>query len=716
MTSSFDRRRRVRRRPVAAAVLAVTATVLAVAATLAAATRPAAGPSRARATPPLGPEDVLRVRLATSAVISPDGRHVAYTVAVARPPDAEPGGSWIELHVADVRTGRSRPYVTGRVRVGHVRWRPDGRAISFTMKRGDDAKTQVWTIPLDGGEAAPTTHAPDGVITYAWHPDGRRIFFAGREPKSKRRRRLEQLGYGFVFYEEDLRNRNLYVEDVASGDASPRLLVDSLNVWSIRVSSDGRWIGFGASPHDLVDERYVDHHLWVFDDHTGAVHRVTRNPGKFGTYAFSPDGSHVAWTGALTRRDHAVSQVFVQPVEGGQPVNLTPPKFRGHVVWADWRDDRTIVYRADEGVWTTLTEVRTDGSRRRVRFHSRNERMSFFDPTLAADRRTMAFLATSPEMPRDVWAWNGRGRPRRLTTLNPWLSGRDLARCEPVTYRARDGWPVEGLLYYPVGYREGTRYPLVVIVHGGPESHYAYSWRSGYFLPPQVLAGRGYAVFLPNYRASTGYGLPHTEAHHGDPAGVEFDDVADGIRFLARRGIADSTRVGLGGGSYGGFAAAWFATYYTRLVRAAVMFVGISDLISKRGTTDIPYEELYVHSGRPLEEMWKLSLERSPIYWAHRSRTATLIIGGAADTRVHPSQSLELYRRMKMNHHPAVRLVQYPGEGHGNRRMPGRRDVLYRTLRWMDWYVRDARPIEDGLPPVDISDSYPIELPARDAP
>ena len=184
-----------------------------------------------------------------------------------------------------------------------------------------------------------------------------------------------------------------------------------------------------------------------------------------------------------------------------------------------------------------------------------------------------------------------------------------------------------------------------------------------------------------------------------------------GIDYLIEKGIADKNRVGLMGGSYGEFAAVWFGTYYTKKVKAVCIFVGISDLISKRGTTDIPYEELYVHSGKPLEEMWDFSLKRSPIYYAHQSKKAFLIYGGKDDTRVHPSQSLELYRRLKMNNHPAVRLVQYPGEGHGNRMQPGKIDVLYRTIDWFDWYVKDAKPLDGPMPPLDISDKYGLDLP-----
>ncbi|MFQ5638376.1 MAG: alpha/beta hydrolase family protein [bacterium] len=141
------------------------------------------------------------------------------------------------------------------------------------------------------------------------------------------------------------------------------------------------------------------------------------------------------------------------------------------------------------------------------------------------------------------------------------------------------------------------------------------------------------------------------------------------------------------------------------------MFVGISDVISKRGSTEIPYEMMYVHHGKKLEDMWDLSLKRSPIYWAHQSKTAVLIYGGTADTRVDPSQSREFYRRLRMNDHPAVRLVQYPGEGHGNRRQPGRIDVVYRILDWYDWYVKDAKPLDGPMPPLDISNKYGLDLP-----
>jgi len=321
-----------------------------------------------------------------------------------------------------------------------------------------------------------------------------------------------------------------------------------------------------------------------------------------------------------------------------------------------------------------------------------------------------AFTGSSPSYPSEVFFWKSGGELKKLTSLNPWLENKSLGNQEVIKYKARDNVDVEGLLIYPANYNSEEEYPLIVYVHGARENHNYNTWVTRYSTPSQVMSGKGYFVFHPNYRASTGYGVKFAKEGYGDPAGKEFDDIADGIDYLVKEGLVDKDRVGLAGGSYGGYASAWFATYYTKYVKAVCMFVGISDLISKQGTTDIAFEDMYVHMGNSLEKMWDLSLKRSPIYWAHQSNTAVLIYGGAADTRVHPSQSMELYRRLKVNNHPAVRLVQYPGEGHGNAKQPGQIDVLHRQIQWLDWYVRDKKPLDGAMPALDISENYGIEF------
>jgi dipeptidyl aminopeptidase/acylaminoacyl peptidase len=552
------------------------------------------------------------------------------------------------------------------------------------------------------------------VSSFRWHPAGDRIAYVAATPQSKREKDLDAKGYGFIFFEENLKDRNLYVRKVGAGggEGEAERVTEGCSVWSFEWSPDGKSIAAGISAKNLVDQQYMFQKIWIVDPATKAKRELATGAGKLGNFEWSPDGSRIAYNAASELKDEAESQVFVIPVApGGAPKNLTEPRFRGTVNWVGWKDKGTVVYRASEGAYPTLSAVPAAGGARAVIMDARSTGVIFDAPEFTADFKSFAFAGNAPDVPGDVYTWSpGSKAPKRLTTVNPWLAERALGKQTVIGFKARDGLDLEGILVYPAGYTEGRKCPLIVLVHGGPESNYSNGWVTRYSEPVQALAGKGYAVFLPNYRASTGYGVEFSSLGYGDAAGKEFDDIADGIDHLVKTGIADEKRVGLGGGSYGGYAAAWFASYYTAKVRAVCMFVGISDITAKRLTTDIPYEELYVHSGKAVEEMWKQSLERSPVYWAHQSETAVLIVGGAADTRVYPGQSIEFYRILKMHDHPAVRLVQYPGEGHGNAKQPGRTDILYRQLDWFDWYVRDVKPLKGPMPPLDISDRYGLEL------
>lgn len=656
-------------------------------------------------------QDVLKTKTCSDAQISPDGQWIAYTTRKTRDANAKAGGSYSELYVMSTRTHREKPFITGDVSIRTIRWSPDGSMLAFLAKRGKKAKKQVWKIPIDGGEAVQVTHSKTNVSDYRWHPKKNKIAYIAAAPETPGEKELEEKGYGFTVYEENLKHENLYMIDLDKEKAEARQLTENITVWGFKFAPHGKTIAAVVSAKNLVDHSYMFQKIHLLDLESGKLEQLTGNPGKLGKFEFSPDGSKLVYTASLDRKDHSVSQLYVIDIRTKKQKNLTVPDFRGHVKWARWKDKKTILYYSGEGVWPTLSLVPAAGGERKIILNCKTTGVTFRSASFTADFKYAAFVGSAPVIPGELFYWKtGQPKVKQLTNLNPWLAHRKLGKQEVIRYKARDGLEIEGLLILPVDYSEGQRYPLIVVVHGGPESHYSNRWVTRYSTPGQVLAGRGYAVFFPNYRASTGYGVKFALEGYEDAAGKEFDDIADGIDFLVKKGIADRERVGLGGGSYGGFAAAWFASYYTKYVRAVCMFVGISDLISKRGTTDIPYEELYVHSGEKLEKTWEFSLKRSPIYWAHQSKTAVLILGGADDPRVHPSQSLEFYRRLKMNDHPAVRLVQYPGEGHGNRKQPGQIDLLHRVLRWYDWYVKNKKSLDGPLPHNDISDRYGLEL------
>ncbi len=658
----------------------------------------------------LSPDDLLNLEGTSTHDLKPDGSELIYSVYTPRNANEEPGSAHRKYYRMDLTTKESVPLFEEGLKGGSPHYNPDGSLICFTHKK-DGESTQVWAIPAAGGDMIQLTQAENGVKFYRWQPDGKGIAYLSSEPKTEREKELRKRGYDFIFYEENLKINQLFLTTLDSEFQfiSNKQLLEGTHIWNFEFSPDGQWLAFTTSEKNLIDYRYMFRKLQILDIASDKIIKDVGNAGKLGNYVFNFDGSALAYASALNINDHAVSQAFTYSIKDEEITNLTPENFRGHVSWVGWKNNKEILCYSGEGVYPKLSTIKIKNGKRNILLDARDQGIIFGQPLFTEDLKHFVFTGSTPKDPSNIYSWTGEGLLQKLTNLNPQVSERLLGEQEIIQFKARDGKEIEGILIKPVGYNNQETYPLVLYVHGGPESHHSNGWLSRYSTPGQVMAGKGYMVAYLNYRASSGYGVEFAMEGFMDPAGKEFDDLADGIDYLVAQKGADKERVGMAGGSYGGYASAWFATYYTQYVKAVCMFVGISDLISKRGTTDIAYEEMLVHSGKPLEEQWQMNLERSPIYWAHQSKTATLIYGGAADPRVHPGQSLELHRRMKMNDHPAVRLVQYPGEGHGNRKQVGRIDVLYRQMAWLDWYVKDLKPLSGPMPPLDISDQYGLD-------
>lgn len=659
---------------------------------------------------PLSPQELLKLSSIRAVQISPDGSEVIYSQSTPRGANDKPGGSvthyfrtslvdWVPVPLFEKRSGARSPQYSS-----------DGNHIGFLFAEDGDPQ-QVWVMSSNGEGIKKLTNEPSGVSQFRWQPGKNGIAYLSREVITDREKELKKRGYSFIYYEENLKNSTLHMAwyDNEWNQTGVWKITQEGNTWDFEFDRQGDRIAASISPRNLIDQRYMFRKIYLINLKTGEMKQVSQNQGKLGNYQFSPDGLHLAYAAALDINDSQVSQAYVADLKSGSVTNLTPESFRGHISWVDWKDNKHLLYLAGEGTYPTLSVVPLTGQPREVLLNGAQNGIIFGTPKFTPDFKHFVFSGSTPTDKSNLYYWDGKGELDKVSNQNPELKKSLLGKQEVIKFQTRDGKEIEGILIHPVGYEAGKSYPLIVYVHGGPEAHESNGWLSGYSTPGQVMAGKGYLVLYLNYRASTGYGVDFAMEGFMDPAGKEFDDIADGIEWAVRDRGADPDRVGMAGGSYGGYASAWFATYYTNYVKAVCMFVGISNVSSKRGTTDIAYEELYVHSGKKLEEQWQLDLERSPVYWAHQSKTATLIYGGAADTRVHPSQSLELYRRMKMNDHPAVRLVQYPGEGHGNRKQVGQIDVLYRQMEWLDWYVKELHPLDGPLPRLDLSDRYGLD-------
>lgn len=616
--------------------------------------------------------------------ISPDGEHIAYTRIVPRRPGKDGDGpAFAELHVSD-RNGRSRVFVGGEVNVGGLAWSPDSRAVLFLAKRGGDATRRIYRIALDGGEAVAVFHLETDIRQFRLAPDGERIAALAFEPEDEARKKLAGQGFSQRIYEESARPVRLWLGRLGAEATKPQAVELDGSVQDALWAPRGDALALKIAPVELVDDVIMRTRIH-FADASGRITARVETPGKLGAMAWSGDGANLAFISAEDISDPREGRLMLVGRSGGTPRDLVPG-FEGHIWQLAWRDARRLLFVSHEGVETRLQEY--DLGRERAQPVLAAGVGIWDNLSVSADGRRVALGGNTPAHPRELFLLEpGARAPRRLTDSNPWLAGVRLAPQDVVRYRARDGLEIEGLLIRPLDEQPGRRYPLILTVHGGPEAHYNHGWLSGYSTPGQAAAARGFAVFYPNYRASTGRGVAFSKANHGRPAAEEFDDLVDGVDHLIELGLVDRERVGITGGSYGGYASAWGATYYSERFAAAVTFVGLSDKIAMMGTTDIPTELKLVHYLQWPWENWELYTQASPIFHAKKSRTPTLILHGDADPRVDRSQSFTLYRYLKVLGQAPVRLVLYPGEGHGNQRAASRWDYALRLMQWMEHYL-----------------------------
>ncbi len=641
------------------------------------------------------PQKLFELNTVVEVSISPDKGHIAYTLLVPRPFDHDPGGDYRELHVYNVATGESTGLVTGEHNVFSIGWTPHGDAVTFRANMPDIAGVQIFTVDLEEKEVEQLFEHDMSIRQYEF-VDENTVAFVASEPVAPETREFRDKGFNIEIFEEELQHLNLYLKDLNNGET--RQLTEGVTVFDFVVCPHGKRAAAAIAPKNLVDHYYMFKRIHVVDFETGETELVMENPGKLATLAWSPDGEKLAFRAPSKREDSVEGSLFVFEV----PTDKKFEDLRNYVEGMElsvidiaWKDNNTLLFAAEEGVDIVLSEQAIDAP----------GRTKLIEPGDIVFRRFQhvdgmtAFAGNTPSHPSELFVFDTETKELdRKTNHNPWLDEINLSKQRKVEYFARDEMLIEGVLLYPLNYVEGESYPLITYIHGGPEAACQNGWNTHYSIWGQIATARDYFVFMPNYRASSGRGVEFTMTGYGDLVGTEYEDVIDGINYLIEIGYVDKNRVGMGGGSYGGYFSAWSATKYTNRFAASVVFVGIGNQISKRNTTDIPYEDYYVHWGFWTHEDYERVYDASPVKYAHQSKTPTLVLHGTDDPRVHPSQGLEIYRALKLHGEAPVRLVWYEGEGHGNRINLNRYDYLLRTMEWFDHYLRLDKP-KDEMPP-----------------
>ena len=613
------------------------------------------------------PEDLYAINWLGDCDISPDGKRVAYTVTrLDRDEDTYKSAIWM----VDVESSVTRQFTAGAKRDSAPRFSPDGTSLAFLSERGEE-KPQIFVMPIDGGEARKLTDRKLGAGVPAWSPDSKRIAFSAKtgtppdpDPKkAKPYRRISSLKYklngeGFVYDQR----KHLFVVDVDGGEL--RQLTDgdwddTLPAWS----PNGAEVAFVSARHETRD---IDLHadIWVVEADGSNVRRVTETNGDVGSPSWSPDGKQIAhvhtdgWPAnpRLRLADASGGNLRLVDEDFDRNTGIGSPNAAARIAWLG---DGGLLTVAEERGASSFIVAREGNGTRRLNLA---ERVIGWYAADAGGKR-IAFTATSLTRPAELFLVDlETGDERQLTQANnAWLEQVSPIPAEHFAVPTAEGVEVDYWIMKPAGFQEGKQYPVILNVHGGPFGQYGHS----FFDEFQVYAGAGYGVVFCNPRGSSGQSTAFAQALVGDMGGPDYHDVMAAFdAALERMPWADQSRLGVMGGSYGGFMTSWIIGHTNRF-KAAISERAVNDWYLMQGTSDIGsyFNQLYLGENATIQDDLDAVLRQSPITYAKEMRTPVLILHSEDDWRCPVSQAEQLYVTLKQVGRD-VEFVRFPDENH----------------------------------------------------
>ena len=673
---ALDRRLRIWWVATCAAALAVAAPVHAATrnTTKSAATAKPAGASAQTARAPFQLEDALTLASLSDPVWSADGRRVAFVVSA---PDTAEDSNNLDLWLADL--DRSEVFQLTRHPKGDSSptFSPSGDTLAFVATRasGDDAKSGVYLLSLHGGDPWSLRSFDESIGEVHWSPDGRWIAYVKQDTLPRSVRELRKKKWDPVVEDERLQHPRLWVVGTAPG-SQPRALSDGRDfIWWVRWSPDSKSLAYITSPTGKPDDGNAQ---------DIAVVPVAGGParalGVIGTsFVWSPDSRWIALA-THAHRDNWVEKndLWVAPANGGAAVNLTTSLDEDASLpcWSVRSD--SLFFHVASGVDTRVACVPRAGGAVTLGL----ARGAQCADLVAGPGGRVVWTQSRPNEPQELWIADHPLLPGRpLSAVNAACASRAFGNTRSVRWTSSDGVVIEGLLLRPAGAAVGAALKTLVLLHGGP---YTDRYALGFQPVPQYFAAHGYQVFMPNFRSSGGYGTAFMVRQRADWGGQDWRDVQSGIDSLVRERLVDGSKLGVYGGSYGGYLSAWAITQTPRF-RAAAVLAGAVDVAALYGESDIQKYRAYEFGGPPwaTPDDWR---RVSPMSYIQKAKTPTLIMIGEADPRVPYPQGQELYRALSALGVP-TEFVHYPREGHGLREPRHRADQLQRMLAWFDRWI-----------------------------
>lgn len=631
-------------------------------------------------------DQIIELKRAGAVAMSPDGTRVAYTVTEA---NWDENAYETEIFLARTDGGTPIQLTRAKKSSGAPAWSPDGKWIAFVSDRTN--KRQLYLIPPDGGEARTLTDV-DGVGAFAWSPDGSTIAFTMTDPVSDASKERDKKYGAFEIVDEEYRMTHLHVIDVdpnASTPAKPRRLTDgAFTVGSFSWSPDSAAIAFDHRVDPNPNNAHTGD-ISVLTVADGAVRPLVTQTGPDSRPIWSPDGRQIAFQSAMQNQwfYYSNNRVAVIPASGGTIKSISDG-FDEQPSLIDWAPDgiyfsglektSSRLYRLDpaSGTFTALNPPgATPGG-------------FSFNRDFSAVAYVSGDAKTFPEVYSAKTA--SMASARALTSLGDQISGWTVGNREMISWKSTDGTLIEGVLHKPADFQPGRRYPLLVIIHGGPTGiSRPVRVQMGGVYPIEHWLAKGAIVLEPNYRGSAGYGEKFRSLNVRNLGVGDAWDVLSGVDHLVKQGLADPDRMGVMGWSQGGYISAFLATHERQPFKAISVGAGISNWMTYYVNTDIhPFTRQYLKA-TPWDDP-AIYAKTSPMTTIKQAKTPTLIQHGEFDTRVPTPNAYELYQGLQDVGVP-VRLIIYNGFGHGLNKPKAARAAMEHNLEWFDKYVFAGR-------------------------
>jgi dipeptidyl aminopeptidase/acylaminoacyl peptidase len=672
-------------------------------------------------------DQALEAQTASGAALSPDGQRVVYEVSRTNWKD---NAFERDLWIAD-RAGSTHLLTAQAKSSSGARWSPDGRWVAFASDRpGQVAETkadskQIYVIDPTGGEARQVTKLDDGVDAFEWAPDSKTIAFTTKDPLSKAQKdRVERYGE-YTVIDGDERMTHLWTVDVtaapvaapakdakekssasgASASAAPtppfgvpeahRLTEgDGFSVQGFSWSKDGSKIAFAASKDGELKNGGTTT-VYVVTVADKKVTKLVTTPGPNSDPHFSPDGSEVAFVTADGAQYffYANQKIAVVPAAGGKP-RVMSGSFDEDARLLDW-SEKGIYFAALKKTAAHLYFLNVKTGVAEQVTHPDDVVANGF--SFSKDFGQVAYRAAAPNMGGEIYLAStaGAGNAEQITHLGDAMKPYTLARREVVHWKSGDGATVEGVLVKPADFDAKKKYPLLVVIHGGPTGVDQPVVNPDRYYPVEQFVAKGALVLRPNYRGSAGYGAAFRALNVRNLGVGDYADVISGVDYLIAQGFVDKDRVGSMGWSEGGYISAFITTSSDRF-KAVSVGAGISDWMTYYVNTDItPFTRQYLKS-TPWDDP-EIYKKTSPISYIAKAKTPTLIQQGDRDKRVPVPDSFELRQALEDKGVP-VKMVLYHGFGHPIDKPKQQRAVMEENLHWFEHYIW-GEPFADGVGP-----------------